>query len=48
MVKYQRITIIEREEISRGVASGHSMRKIAKSLIGRQALSLVKLIVMES
>ena len=32
MVKYQRITLMVREEISRGIASGHSMRKIAKSL----------------
>lgn len=32
MIKYQRITLTEREEISRGVASGLSMRKIAKSL----------------
>ena len=32
MIKYQRITLTEREEISRGVASGLSMRKIAQSL----------------
>lgn len=32
MVKYQRITFFEREEISRGIASGISMRKIAKSI----------------
>jgi len=32
MIKYQRITLTEREEISRGIASGLSMRKIARSL----------------
>ena len=32
MAKYQRLTIIEREEISRQVASGYSLRKIARSL----------------
>lgn len=32
MVKYQRITIIEREEISRRIASGNSLRAIARSL----------------
>ena len=32
MVKYQRITVVEREEISRQIASGNSLRKIAKSL----------------
>jgi transposase, IS30 family len=32
MVKYHRITIIEREEISRSIASGHSIRKIARAL----------------
>ena len=32
MIKYRRITLPEREEISRGVASGLSMRKIATSL----------------
>jgi len=32
MVKYHRITIIEREEISRGIASGYSIRKIARAL----------------
>ena len=32
MVKYQRITHMEREEISRHIASGYSVRKIAHSL----------------
>ncbi len=32
MVKYQRITIIEREEISRQIASGYSFRNIARTL----------------
>ena len=32
MVKYQRLTVIEREEISRGIASGYSIRKIAQIL----------------
>lgn len=32
MVKYQRITITEREEISRQIASGYSLRVIAASL----------------
>ena len=32
MVKYQRITLMEREEISRYIASGYSSRKIAQSL----------------
>ena len=32
MVKYQRFTLIEREEISRQIASGDSLRKIARSL----------------
>ena len=32
MVKYYRITLIEREEISRGIAAGHSIRKIANRL----------------
>ena len=32
MVKYNRLTLIEREEISRCIASGHSVRKIARSL----------------
>jgi IS30 family transposase len=32
MVKYQRITLTEREEISRNIASGCSIRKIAQSL----------------
>jgi len=32
MVKYQRLTVIEREEISRQIASGYSLRKIARSL----------------
>lgn len=32
MIKYQRLSIIEREEISRYIASGHSLRKIANRL----------------
>ena len=32
MVKYQRIRLMEREEISRYIASGYSIRKIAQSL----------------
>ena len=32
MIKYQRITLMEREEISRYIASGYSIRKIAQSL----------------
>lgn len=32
MVKYQRLTVIEREEISRQIASGYSLRAIALSL----------------
>lgn len=32
MPKYQRLTMVEREEISRQIASGYSMRKIAMSL----------------
>jgi IS30 family transposase len=32
MIKYQRITLFEREEISRHLASGHSLRVIAASL----------------
>ena len=32
MIKYQRITLMEREEISRHIASGYSSRKIAQSL----------------
>jgi IS30 family transposase len=32
MIKYQRITLIEREEISRYIASGYSIRKIALNL----------------
>ena len=32
MIKYQRLTMLEREEISRQIASGDSLRKIAKSL----------------
>lgn len=32
MVKYQRFTVIEREEISRHIASGISLRKIADSI----------------
>ena len=32
MVKYQRLTIQEREEISRHIASGHSLRGIAAGL----------------
>ena len=32
MVKYQRITLLEREEISRFIASGYSIRKVAKHL----------------
>ena len=32
MIKYQRITLFEREEISRYLASGHSLRVIAASL----------------
>jgi IS30 family transposase len=32
MIKYQRITLMEREEISRYVASGYSIRKISQSL----------------
>ncbi|MDD5109307.1 MAG: helix-turn-helix domain-containing protein [Candidatus Omnitrophica bacterium] len=32
MIKYQRITFVEREEISRYIASGYSSRKIAQSL----------------
>ncbi|PIV11580.1 MAG: hypothetical protein COW11_00810 [Candidatus Omnitrophica bacterium CG12_big_fil_rev_8_21_14_0_65_43_15] len=32
MVKYQRLTMIEREEISRQIACGYSLRKIAKGL----------------
>ena len=32
MVKYKRFTMIEREEISRQIASGYSLRKIASSL----------------
>jgi len=32
MIKYQRITLMEREEISRYIASGFSNRKIAQSL----------------
>jgi len=31
MIKYQRITLMEREEISRYIASGYSSRKIAQS-----------------
>jgi len=32
MVKYQRLTLLEREEISRLIASGNSLRNIAKNL----------------
>ena len=32
MVKYQRLMLIEREEISRQLASGFSIHKIAESL----------------
>jgi IS30 family transposase len=32
MVKYQRLTVVEREEISRQIASGSSLRRIAGSL----------------
>lgn len=32
MVKYKRLTMIEREEISRQVAAGYSLRKIASNL----------------
>jgi IS30 family transposase len=32
MMQYQRLTVTEREEISRQIASGNSMRKIARSL----------------
>lgn len=32
MIKYQRISFLEREEISRQIASGNSLRTIAKSL----------------
>ncbi len=32
MVKYQRITLLEREEISRNIASGCSIQEIAQSL----------------
>lgn len=32
MVNYKRINLMEREEISRQIASGDSLRKIAKSL----------------
>ena len=32
MAKYQRLTLIEREEISRQIASGNSLNDIAQSL----------------
>jgi len=32
MGSYQRLTVIEREEISRGIVSGYSFRKIAQIL----------------
>lgn len=32
MIKYQRITLVEREEISRQIASGYSLRKIAQGI----------------
>lgn len=32
MIKYERLSLIEREEISRYIASGHSLRKIASRL----------------
>ena len=32
MNKYERLTFLEREEISRQIASGHSIRDIAKDL----------------
>ena len=32
MIKYQRITLMEREEISRHIASGYSIRKVAQNL----------------
>ncbi len=39
MVKYQRLTMLEREEISRQIASGNSLRAIARS-IGRAPSSI--------
>ena len=32
MIRYKRLTLIEREEISRCIASGHSIRRIARSI----------------
>ena len=39
MVKYQRLTMLEREEISRQIASGDSLRGIARN-IGRAPSSI--------
>ena len=44
MDKYQRLTILEREEISRQLASGNSFRKIARS-IGRAPSTISREIV---
>ena len=32
MIKYQRLTLLDREEISRQIASGQSIQEIAKNL----------------
>lgn len=40
MSKYRRLCLIEREELSRGLARGQSLRVIAEHL-GRQASSTV-------
>ncbi len=44
MVKYQRLTMLEREEISRQIASGNSLRAIARS-IGRAPSSISREII---
>lgn len=40
MIKYQRLTLLDREEISRQIASGQSIQEIAKNLNRHQVLYL--------
>jgi len=46
MVKYQRLTVLEREEISRQIASGYNLRAIAASL--RRAPSSISREILQS